>query len=68
MYICTIYIVTAGPLLYHFADLAKQSSIELSYEEVRKIILKFKFDLLVSWIIDEVFFDVAFLYMMSMSY
>ncbi|XP_074658210.1 carnosine N-methyltransferase-like isoform X5 [Tubulanus polymorphus] len=29
-----------GPLLYHFADMPKEKSLELSYEDVRSIILK----------------------------
>ena len=27
-----------GPLLYHYADMPMEMSIELSYEEVRKVI------------------------------
>ena len=40
--------VVVGPLLYHFADMSNESSVELSYEEVRKIITKFNFDIVVS--------------------
>ena len=36
--------VNVGPLLYHFHDIQNEVSIELSWEEVRKIILKFGFD------------------------
>ena len=42
--------IHSGPLLYHFTDMANQSSIELSYEEVRKIIVKFNFDIVVSMV------------------
>lgn len=34
-----------GPLLYHFADTPKESSIEPTYEVVRKIVLEVGFDL-----------------------
>ena len=40
-------IVLAGPLLYHFADMPNETSIELSYEELKKVILKFNFEILV---------------------
>ena len=42
--------IHSGPLLYHFTDMANQSSVELSYEEVRKIIVKFNFDIVVSMV------------------
>ena len=32
-----VYYIT-GPLLYHYADMAMEMSIELSYEEVRRVI------------------------------
>ncbi|XP_074658207.1 carnosine N-methyltransferase-like isoform X2 [Tubulanus polymorphus] len=32
--------INLGPLLYHFADMPKEKSLELSYEDVRSIILK----------------------------
>lgn len=32
------YWVNLGPLLYHFSDMPDEESIELSYEEVRKVI------------------------------
>ncbi|KAK6178439.1 hypothetical protein SNE40_013229 [Patella caerulea] len=37
------YWINLGPLLYHFADSAVESSVELSYEEVRQVILDFGF-------------------------
>ncbi|XP_057293275.1 carnosine N-methyltransferase-like [Hydractinia symbiolongicarpus] len=38
------YWINFGPLLYHFADLREEVSIELTYEEVKDVILnKFKF-------------------------
>lgn len=41
------YWINNGPLLYHFADVAGQLSIEISYEELRRIILQdFKFELI----------------------
>ena len=43
-----MFAVVVGPLLYHFADMSNESSVELSYEEVRKIITKFNFDIVVS--------------------
>lgn len=38
--------INHGPLLYHFADMANEKSVEFSYEDVRKIILSFKFEFL----------------------
>ena len=35
--------INIGPLLYHFHDVQNEVSIELSWEEVKKIILKFGF-------------------------
>ena len=41
------YWINFGPLLYHFADIAVEPSVELTYEEVRNVILnKFKFTLI----------------------
>ena len=41
------YWINFGPLLYHFADVADQFSIELTYDELRKVILEdFKFKLI----------------------
>ena len=38
--------INNGPLLYHFADVPGEISIELSYEELRQVILQdFKFEL-----------------------
>jgi carnosine N-methyltransferase len=38
--------INLGPLLYHFSDIANESSIELSYEEVRNIIKQFNFEII----------------------
>ena len=37
--------INIGPLLYHFHDIQNEVSIELSWEEVKKIILKFGFEI-----------------------
>ena len=37
--------INIGPLLYHFHDVQNEVSIELSWEEVKKIILKFGFEI-----------------------
>lgn len=42
------YWINLGPLLYHHADLPNENSIEPSYEEIREIISKFGFIMLVS--------------------
>ncbi|XP_033725082.1 carnosine N-methyltransferase-like isoform X1 [Pecten maximus] len=34
------YWVNLGPLLYHYAEMADEHSIELSYEQVKKVIIK----------------------------
>jgi carnosine N-methyltransferase len=44
--------VNIGPLLYHFHDIQNEVSIELSWEEVRKIILKFGFEIKFEKMID----------------
>lgn len=41
------YLINLGPLLYHYADIEKELSIELTYDEMRFILLeKFKFKLI----------------------
>lgn len=35
--------VNLGPLLYHFSDMPNESSIELSYDDVRQVILQYGF-------------------------
>lgn len=40
--------VNLGPLLYHFADLPGENSIEPSYEVVKQIITSIGFKILVS--------------------
>jgi len=37
-----------GPLLYHFADMPNEPSIELGYAELRKLILSLNFEIMVS--------------------
>ncbi len=34
-----------GPLLYHYENMANELSIELSYEEIKAVILKYGFAL-----------------------
>ncbi|XP_078576459.1 carnosine N-methyltransferase-like [Branchiostoma floridae x Branchiostoma japonicum] len=40
------YWINLGPLLYHFADMVNEASIELSYEDLRSVILEFGFEIL----------------------
>ena len=40
--------LVSGPLLYHFYDMDKELSIELSYEELKHVIKQLKFDIIVS--------------------
>jgi carnosine N-methyltransferase len=42
------YWINLGPLLYHFADMPNESSIELSYEDVKSVIEKTGFVIEVS--------------------
>ena len=37
-----------GPLLYHFSDMPNESSIELSYSEVKDVIRKYNFEIVVN--------------------
>lgn len=37
--------INFGPLLYHYSDLSNEISIELSWEELRQIIIDFGFDI-----------------------
>ena len=50
--------VNVGPLLYHFHDIQNEVSIELSWEELRKIILKFGFEIKNEKIIDSTYSSV----------
>lgn len=38
--------INFGPLLYHYQDLPHEQSVELSYEELRHVILSYNFSLL----------------------
>ena len=41
------YWINLGPLLFHFADVPNESSIEISYEELRNLVVnEFKFEIL----------------------
>jgi carnosine N-methyltransferase len=40
------YWINLGPLLYHFSDMPGESSIEPSYDCVKKIIIDFGFEML----------------------
>jgi hypothetical protein len=42
------YWINLGPLLYHFSDMANESSIELPYDKLREVIVKFGFEIVVS--------------------
>lgn len=35
--------VFSGPLLYHFENMANELSVELSYEDIRTVMVKFGF-------------------------
>ena len=37
-----------GPLLYHFADMPNEMSIEIGWKELKEVILKYNFEILVS--------------------
>ena len=50
--------INVGPLLYHFHDIKNEVSIELSWEEVRKIILKFGFEIKNEKLIDSTYSSV----------
>lgn len=39
----SLYLCTVGPLLYHFENLANELSIELSYEDIKNVILQYGF-------------------------
>ena len=47
--------INVGPLLYHFHDIQNEVSIELSWEELRKIIKKFGFEIKYEKIIDSTY-------------
>ncbi|KAL9822670.1 carnosine N-methyltransferase [Geothlypis trichas] len=38
-----LYLCTSGPLLYHFENLGNELSIELSYEDIKNVILQYGF-------------------------
>ena len=46
-----------GPLLYHFADLLNEESIELTYEELKEVLVKVGFQIIVS-LLDSLRYDV----------
>ena len=45
-------VLLLGPLLYHFADMPNEPSIELGYAELKNVILSLNFEIIV-----RVFFD-----------
>ena len=47
--------INVGPLLYHFHEIQNEVSIELSWEELRKIIIKFGFEIKYEKIIDSTY-------------
>ena len=47
--------INAGPLLYHFHEIQNEVSIELSWEELKKIIIKFGFEIKNEKIIDSTY-------------
>ena len=50
--------INVGPLLYHFHEIQNEISIELSWEELRKIIVKFGFEIQNERIIDSTYSSV----------
>ena len=38
MHQITFFLCVVGPLLYHYSDMPNEMSIELSYDEVRRVI------------------------------
>ena len=48
-------VLLLGPLLYHFADMPNEPSIELGYAELKNVILSLNFEIIV-----RVFFDWCF--------
>ena len=50
--------INIGPLLYHFHDIENEVSIELSLEEIKKIILKFGFELKNEQMIDTTYSEI----------
>ncbi len=44
------YWLNLGPLMYHYSNIANENSIELSYEQIRKVIEKIGFKILVIYI------------------
>ncbi len=47
--------INFGPLLYHFHNISNEVSIELSWEEIKKIIVKFGFDIINEKMIDSTY-------------
>ena len=45
------FVFCEGPLLYHYSDVPGESSIEISYEDLRSVIKKVGFDIEVSIVI-----------------
>ena len=39
--------INFGPLLYHFSDAPSEKSIELSYEQIKRVMLKIGFKIVV---------------------
>ena len=50
--------INVGPLLYHFHDIKDEVSIELSWEEIKKIIINFGFEIKNEKIIDSTYSSV----------
>ena len=44
----SLFIFFTGPLLYHYSDIPNEVSIELSYEEVERVIKQIGFEIVVS--------------------
>ena len=40
--------INFGPLLYHFSDTPSEKSIELSYEQIKRVMLKIGFKIVVN--------------------
>ena len=46
--VLVVLALVTGPLLYHFAETEGEDSIELSYEELREVIVQFDLEIIVS--------------------
>ena len=54
------YWINFGPLLYHFSDISSEKSIELTYEQIKRVMLKigYKFLVIIWSTIKAIFYSV----------